>query len=423
MRLRLFEAYGVEIEYMIVDRATLDVSPVCDGALAAAAGETAAGGTGDVADVEFGDIAWSNELVLHVLEMKTDGPAAKLPGLAADFQRYVGKADAILERFGARLMPTGAHPWMDPHRETRLWPHESGPIYQAYDRIFGCRGHGWSNLQSTHLNLPFDGDEEFAALHAAIRLLLPLMPALTASTPVLDARAQPWLDARMEYYRTNSARVPSLTGLVVPEPIGDEETYRREVFERMYRDIAPLDPDGVLHDEFLNARGAIARFGRGSIEIRVLDSQECPAADLACAGLICAALRRLCSGRWSGPAEQFAPDTQRLHALLLAAVRDADRAVVADEEVLRLLRFPGKKARAGEVWAHLAETCLPEEERDPAWAEPLGVLLGQGPEGSGQGCLARRIREALGPDFDRSGLSRVYGELCDCLAQGRVFRG
>ena len=29
-RLSLFEAFGIEIEYMIVDAATLDVRPICD---------------------------------------------------------------------------------------------------------------------------------------------------------------------------------------------------------------------------------------------------------------------------------------------------------------------------------------------------------------------------------------------------------
>ena len=46
-------------------------------------------------------------------------------------------------------------------------------------------------------------------------------------------------------------------------------------------DIAPLDPDGTLQHEWLNSRGAIARFDRNAIEIRVLDIQECPVADLA----------------------------------------------------------------------------------------------------------------------------------------------
>ena len=51
--LHLFEGYGIEVEYMIVARDTLDVLPVCDEVLRAVAGEY-------VSDVEGDDIAWSN---------------------------------------------------------------------------------------------------------------------------------------------------------------------------------------------------------------------------------------------------------------------------------------------------------------------------------------------------------------------------
>ena len=147
-------------------------------------------------EVECGALRWSNELVLHVLELKTNGPASVLGGLADEFTRQVRQINQLLEGFGGMLMPGAMHPWMDPDLETRLWPHGDRSIYAAYDRIFGCRGHGWSNLQSTHLNLPFQGDEEFGRLHAAIRLLLPLLPALAASSPVIGGRSEvtnlPW---------------------------------------------------------------------------------------------------------------------------------------------------------------------------------------------------------------------------------------
>ena len=39
----LFSAFGIEIEYMIVDRETLSVLPVADKVLAAAAGKEGAG--------------------------------------------------------------------------------------------------------------------------------------------------------------------------------------------------------------------------------------------------------------------------------------------------------------------------------------------------------------------------------------------
>lgn len=406
--LRLFEAYGVEIENMIVDSRSLDLRPVADRLLEAEAGVQAA-------DVERGDMAWSNELVLHVIEFKTNGPASSLHGLARKFHAEALRADELLASMGCRLMPTGAHPWMDPLTETHLWPHECGIIYQTYDRIFSCKGHGWSNLQSMHINLPFADDREFAKLHAAIRLLLPLMPALTASTPVLDGRVTGFLDTRLDYYARNSARVPSVTGLVVPEQVASREEYDRIIMQPMFADMAPLDPEGVLREEFLNARGAIARFGRGSIEIRVLDAQECPQADLAAAGLICAALEALCDGRLGDLDAQSGLSTESLAAILARVTREADAASVEDAGYLKALGFPdGPGARTGEIWSWLVEACLPAAMRDPDWEEPLAVMLGLG-------CLARRILAALGPKFGRGRLLEVYAELCDCLKDGRPF--
>ncbi len=411
-RLALFQGYGVELEYMLVDAVGLNVLPAADRLLEKAAGEPCS----PCSEVELGATAWSNELVLHVLEMKTNGPAPGLAGLAATFQADVAKANALAAELGGRLLPGGAHPWMDPLRETRLWPHEDGPIYRAYDRIFGCKGHGWSNLQSTHLNLPFAGDAEFGRLHAAIRLLLPVLPALFASSPILDGRPTGLLDSRMEVYRHNSARVPSVSGQVVPEPVFDEATYRRDIFERMYRDMVPLDPEGLLRHEFLNARGAIARFDRGAIEIRVLDIQECPAADLGLAALACAALQAVVSERWAGLAEQQAFATEDLARILLACIRDADRTVLEHPGYLSALGLPGvSRLSAADLWAHLRETCLPPEARDPAWEPALAAY-------AHQGCLARRILAALDGDLRRERLREVYADLAGCLDRGEVFR-
>lgn len=85
-------------------------------------------------------MCWSNELVLHVIELKTNGPARSLSGLAEKFQENVEEINRRLAGFGARLMPSAMHPWMDPHQETRLWSHEYSPVYEAYNRIFGCQG-------------------------------------------------------------------------------------------------------------------------------------------------------------------------------------------------------------------------------------------------------------------------------------------
>jgi carboxylate-amine ligase len=406
-RLRLFEAYGVELEYMIVDADTLDVRPITDEVLRELAGEY-------VSQVDMPDVSWSNELVLHVIELKTAEPAAGLEPLASQFQDHVGRVNRMLEKHGARLMPTAMHPWMDPHREMRLWPHEYSPVYEAYHRIFDCRGHGWANLQSVHLNLPFGDDEEFGRLHAAVRLVLPILPALAASSPVADGRVTGVLDTRLETYRVNQRRVPSCTGLVIPEPVYSEAAYQQEILQRVYRDIAPLDPEGVLQHEFLNSRGAIARFDRGAIEIRVLDIQECPQADLAICWAIARVLQALTSERFCGLAQQQSFPTESLAEMLLAAIRHGDRATLSDRAYLELFGFPGTSCTAGELWCHLAESLdLLSGDGSPC-REPLRQLLDHGP-------LARRILRQISADVRPDALRPLYRRLCDCLAGGEMF--
>ena len=56
-------------------------------------------------EVRHGAVRWSNELVLHVIEMKTDGPAPALEGLAELFQTEIRALDEMLLDHNARLLP------------------------------------------------------------------------------------------------------------------------------------------------------------------------------------------------------------------------------------------------------------------------------------------------------------------------------
>ncbi|MDA8128695.1 MAG: glutamate-cysteine ligase family protein [Betaproteobacteria bacterium] len=405
--LHAFEGYGIELEYMIVDRRTLSVLPIADALLRAGSGS-------DGTDVDRGRFGWSNEFVLHLVELKNVRPEPALEPLAAGFQGEIGVIGGLLAAHDARLMPGGMHPWMNPASDTRLWPHAHAPIYEAYDRVFGCRQHGQANLQSMHLNLPFCGDDEFSRLHAATRLLLPILPALAASSPIADGKASGALDTRMAAYGAAVERVPSVIGRVIPDPVHDRAGYERQVLAPMYRDIAPLDPDGVLRHEWLDARAAIPRFDRSALEIRVLDVQECPQADLAIAAAVTAVIRALYDGAWSTRPMQQAIGTDVLATLLGACIRDADEAVIDDGAYLRLLGFPGASCQAGELWQHLVDAALPD--CDEPWRTPLNVILEQGP-------LARRILREIGTDASKAHLHTIYRALCDCLEVGRMFVG
>ncbi|MCL4686238.1 glutamate--cysteine ligase [Myxococcota bacterium] len=406
--LGLFAGYGIEIEHMIVDAETLDVRPLADRVLM--------GATGTIREeIERGAVAWSNELSLHVLEMKTNGPAASLADLPGRFAASVCELNALLAPHGARLLPTGMHPWMDPGRELRLWPHGSNTVYAAFDRIFGCRGHGFANLQSTHLNLPFAGDEEFARLHAAVRLVLPLLPALAASSPIADGRPSGLLDTRLAVYRTNCARVPSVTGDVIPETVTSRADYETRILGRIYEDLAPLDPEGTLRHEWVNARGAIARFDRSALEIRLIDAQECPRADLAIAAASVAIVRTLTEELDADLARQQAIGTRSLVAILAATQREGDRAWIEDTRYLAVLGHPARPVSASGLWEHVLGRLGAAAQRDlAAYTEVLALVLREGP-------LARRILASLRGDFSRDRLRAVYCRLADCLADGTLF--
>lgn len=403
--LGLFQGFGVELEYMIVRSDTLDVYPVADELIREVSGSYET-------EVEFGDMAWNNELALHVIEFKTNGPAHALADLSTRFQNQVNRVNGILAGYGGRLMPGAMHPWMDPISQMSLWPHEYNPIYEAYNRIFDCRGHGWSNLQSTHINLPFADDEEFGKLHAAIRILMPVMPALTAASPVMDNRITGIHDNRLSVYRTNSIKIPSVTGQVIPEPVYTREDYEGKLLKGIYDDIRPYDPEGILQYEWLNSRGAIARFDRMAIEIRILDIQECPVADLAVADLIIAVLKALTEEKWCRLAEQKKWQAGRLSSLLTEIAEKGGEYLVTDQEYLGLFGLDSGAVKAVDLWVHLLDEVKISDQNH---LKALKTILKEG-------TLSGRIIKALGTDPVRSKMFAVYEDLCFCLSQGRMFR-
>ena len=411
-RLPAFSTVGIELEYMIVDRDTLRVRPIADRLLKAFAGHA-------TSEVRHGTLGWSNELVRHVIELKNVEPTLSLAALAQGFQTEVQAANRALAPFAAQLMPGGMHPWMDPLAETVLWTHDGRDIYAAYDRIFDCRRHGFANLQSMHINLPFADDAQFARLHAAVRLVLPLLPALAASSPFAEGRSTGFLDYRLEVYRTNAGALGTIAGSVVPDTATGRAQYEADVLAPMYREIAPFDPSGTLRYEWLNSRGAIPRFDRNAIEIRLADTQECPHADLAIAAAVVETVRAIFDERWAPLAQQQAIPTATLAEIFLQTIRDAGSALISDYDLLQALGVRRRRCTASELWAHWLDGLGSNQAAvgdSGAWWRPAVELMLK------EGTLAQRLLRALRGRHQRASLHRVYATLCQCLDQGRMFR-
>lgn len=405
-RYHLFEGFGIELEYMVVDRSTLKVLPIVD-KLFAEFGDAASG------DVSRGDMAWRNELPNHVVELRNTRPAKKAPKWRKRYLGEVQTINAALEKHNAMLLPTGAHPFMDPVKETVLWGHARTESYTLCDRIFDARRHGWSNIQSTHLNLYYANDSEFSKLHAAVRILLPIIPALTASTPILEGKLAGQLDARMEAYMQTHVKLPQIMGSLIPEAVFSQEDYYREVLGPIAQALAPHDPTRLLDPQAMNTRGAVPRFDRDLIEIRVIDSQECVTADLAIAEFLMIVLKALTSGRWVSTYLQRAWSEEDLLSIFRETVRTADEAAIDNRDYLLMFGLMKQdQMPVMKLWQHL----FVEFYGDLSEGARLHIahILEHG-------SLATRILKRTGKRLSHEKIRSVYTELAACLQEDRAF--
>ncbi len=399
----LLSVIGIEIEYMLVDCNTLNVRPISDIILQELAGVQA-----EV--VEMGDIALSNELVLHVLEFKNNGPKPIDAPLGFQFQQAIETLHPVLQQHNLQLLPTGAHPWMNPLLETKRWPHGNNAIYQQYDAIFDCRGHGWSNLQSMHVNLPFANDEEFNQLHNAVRLLLPLLPALAASTPYLERSYSGWQCNRLQYYDTNQARIPAISGDIIPEFVGSEQAYKETILQPMYAAISSFDPEKLLQYEWLNSRAAIPKFDYNALEIRIIDTQECTSANIAIARAVWAIV-----SNWIEQSDYYLANpcsTLLLKDLYHKTKKDGLAVAVDGRELIQQWQLPYADYDCRQIWYQLIDKA--SSKLDLKSQRALEHMLSHGN-------LSQRLVRTLGASPSRDQMHHTYQRLAHCLRDDAMF--
>ena len=400
----LFEVYGIELEYMLINNSNFKVNPIVDSLLTKKNGRL-------TSDIENGKIAWSNELVGHVIELKTNGPTSDLNNLSDLFHQNIIEINSILKPLDTCLLPTASHPLMNPLTDTQLWKHSYSEVYELYNRIFDCKGHGWSNVQSTHINLPFFNDEEFEKLHAAIRIILPIIPGLSASSPIIEGQQTGFKDTRLEYYKTNQKEIPEITGMVIPEQVFNTLDYHTTIFEPIKKAIKPFDTHKILDHYFLNSRGAIARFDRQAIEIRLIDIQECPKADIAICTLIIEVLKLLVFDKLASIESQKKWTDQELFEIFDPIIKNAETFKVSNLDYLELFGIH-ETTCVQNLWKHLY--ALTKSNIHESHHQAIELILEQG-------SLATRILRAIDNDFCESNIKKVYLELANCLQENNLF--
>jgi carboxylate-amine ligase len=243
-------------------------------------------------------------------------------------------------------------------------------------------------------------------------MVLPVIPALAASTPFFDGKYAGFHDSRMEAYRHNQAKIPSIAGVIIPEAVFSSEAYRQRIFNPILHDIRPFDEEKILDKHFLNSRGAIARFDRGAIEIRVIDIQESPLADMAIVNAVTGLIKLVAKGLFGSYEEQKQWHEVTLASIFLGAIKNSGMTVIEDSLYLKFWGCKKSRLTAGELWLHLAPflktVMLPE------YFDVFSVIVNQG-------TLSQRLLAAVGKNFSKEDLVHVYRRLVQCLSENRLF--
>jgi gamma-glutamyl:cysteine ligase YbdK (ATP-grasp superfamily) len=354
--------------------------------------------------VELPDFTFGKELQLHVMEIKANAPF-KSPELFEDtIQNAVATLlDFLGKKYHASLLGTGMHPLLRLD-ETRVWSHRHRKIYQECSKIFNLKQHGWLNIQSFHLNLPYSKEANGVLQHNLLAHLCAYLPAVSASSPICEGAISPNVDNRLYFYKLNQREVPSIAGDIIPEFVSSFAQYREDVIGRYSQDLAKAGAgQTILFKEWVNSRGVIFRFDRSALEVRVMDEQECVKSDVALSCFIRAALRGLM-------AEKTAPLP---HHLL---VKDFN-SIMANGLNAKVLHPQGETAR--QVCRYLFN--LASENADDAEKKYLWIIQKRIENGNLSELIRERIlRRTQKTDFKEAVLS-VYSTLIKCLADNQPY--
>jgi gamma-glutamyl:cysteine ligase YbdK (ATP-grasp superfamily) len=395
---RTLQVLGPEHEFSVIDE-KLQPLPIVDKVIKDVHGRI-------VNNVDLGEFSFGKELQAHVAEFKANQPFCSPEVFEETMHNAVLRILGFLEkRYGARLLGLGMHPSLLLDK-VKVWSHRDRQIYEALSRIFNLNQHGWLNIQSFQLNLPFENELEAVRLYNALANLLPYLPAIAASSPIYESKIGDYVDNRLHFYLVNQAEVPSITGDIIPEYVSSFEDYEKTTIRQYSEDLAKVNaPRCLLNKEWLNSRGAIIRFDRRAVEIRIMDEQECVKSDVALSCFIRATLRGILHHQEEF---EYLPHNVLVNNLS-AVIRDGLDALV---------QHP-KGSTARQVCRHLYR--IAEENASSEEKKYLGIIKRRIEEGSLSDLILKEVtKKVLKTDLGDA-IFTVYSSLASSLERNRVY--
>jgi len=389
------EVLGPEHEFSLVNQ-ELKVLPISDKIIKDFCGKI-------INFIKLPSFTFGKEMQLHVMEVKANCPFKSPVQFEETMQNGVSTLSQIVNKQGALLLGTGMHPLLN-LEDSAIWPHYHRKIYQEYAEIFNLNQHGWLNIQSFHLNVPYRKEADGIQTHNLLANLCAYLPAITASSPIYESKAGPDIDNRLRFYKINQREISSVAGEVIPEYADSFSQYKHGVIGKYSEDLAKAGAGKtLLSREWVNSRGVIFRFDRSAIEVRVMDEQECVKSDVALSCFIRATLRGLIALK-----AELLP-----HDLLVndfnAVVKKGLNAQVSNPN--------GKTARqVCQRYLNLACEYADEDEKKYLW-----IIKKRLENGSlSELILDRVFKRAEKTDFHQA-IINVYSTLIKCLSDNEPY--
>lgn len=390
------EVLGPEHEYAVIDE-DLHPLPIVDKLIKHLTGRIRN-------NAVFEKFTLGKELQCHVAELRPNRPfQSPIEFEETMYEAVLDISETLRQTFHARLLGTGMHPTLRVE-EARIWPHRDRKIYEALSHIFNIRQHGWLNIQAYQLNFSYHKEKDAVKLYNTLKTVLPYLPALSASSPIYESKLRKIPNNRLHFYQINQKEIPSIVGNVIPEYIDSFKDYRELTINRYSRDLLEAGASPcIVNKEWINSRGAIIRFDRRAIEVRIMDEQECIKADVALSCFLRALLRGLLEN----------PELNPPHTSLIR-----DFKAIVKEGINAETHHP-KASTAQDVCRHLyrvAEKNADEEEKRYLW-----IIKKRIEEGPLSYLITRDVKRRRQETSLEEAILKVYLNLAEKLQKNQIY--
>ena len=247
---------GLEEEFALLDPADLGLRPRFEELQRAASADPQLAGS------------ISGELISSEIEIRS-GRGADLAAASAAQREHRRRLFTLADRHGVALGATGTHPWSD-YREQHIIETEH---YRRVEE--GLKYVAWrNNTFSLHVHVGVAGADRAVRVCDRLRPLLPLLLAISASSPFLDGRDSGLHSARTQIFTRSFPRCG------VPDAYGSWDAFADYIeFLVSTRSIV----------EYTQVWWSIRpHFSFGTVEVRICDAQPTAAESDALAALIVA---------------------------------------------------------------------------------------------------------------------------------------